>query len=64
MPVCMGVVRLSCRVLYLFLKSRKDMVYFWHTICNQIITGQRDFSIATLRYIQLYMFGYVQGKDN
>ena len=32
-------------------------------VCNSFL-GQLNFSMETLRYIESYMFGYVQGKDN
>mgnify|MGYP001823129356 CR=1 FL=1 len=32
-------------------------------VCNSFL-GQLNFSKETLRYIESYMFGYVQGKDN
>ena len=32
-------------------------------VCSSFL-GQFNFSIGTLRYIESYMFGYVQGKDN
>ena len=32
-------------------------------VCSSFL-GQFNFSIRTLRYIESYMFGYVQGKDN
>lgn len=32
-------------------------------VCNSFL-GQLNFSMGTLRYIESYMFGYVQGKDN
>ncbi len=32
-------------------------------VCNSFL-GQLNFSKGTLRFIESYMFGYVQGKDN
>ena len=32
-------------------------------VCNSFL-GQLNFSKATLRFTESYMFGYVQGKDN